>query len=218
MRLRLVVTGIAVALVGGGLVASIFIASDAPPPSVNSQAAWAMVRAGTSDNLSYSLTATSSGSLTLGWGASVPASVVLWRGVPCATAKGTCVGSTPLAIWPFNSTGRWWTAGTIGSVYVVSVADGAFANLEFNDTLRESFTGSSHPLAAPMWLLTLTGGGILLAIGGVAVFLGLFLPSGVYSRVPDDPPALGAWEEDPREPPVTFGTPSTVIRSRDGAW
>lgn len=182
----------AVALVGGGLVASIFIASDAPPPSVNSQTAWAMVRAGTSENLSYALTATSSGSLTVGWGASVPASVVLWRGVPCASAKGTCVGSTPLALWPFNSTGRWSTSGAIGSVYVVTVANGDFANLEFNDTLKESFTGSSNPFASPMWLLPLTGGGILLAIGGVAVFLGLFLPAGIYSRVPDEPPALGA--------------------------
>lgn len=194
MRAGLVVTGIAVALVGGALIASVFVAQVAPsaPNNFSSHSDSAMVPTGTTYQLEYNLTATESGNLTLNWSSSSPASVSLWPEAACPTGAGLCLRTAPLASWSFNSSGRWWMTGAINERYFVSVADPGSTVLGFNDTLSENFTGASTGAAAPMWehTLSLAGGGILLTIGGIALFLGLFLPGNVYRRPPAEPPTF----------------------------
>lgn len=194
MRRGLVVTGLVVALIGGGVVASVFIGSAAPQNS-ESQSVRTTIAAGATDELAFALTSTSSGNLTLTWEASDHVVVALWPSVQCSSGSSFCPAGSALAVWVENSSGHWSMNGAIDATYWVFVDSLASGELAFNATLRESYASAGSPFASPMWpLILVVGGGILLLGGGIALFLGLYLPRGVYDDGPAEPLLLRGGE------------------------
>jgi hypothetical protein len=75
---------------------------------------------------------------------------------------------------------------------LLSVTNSASTPQSFTGVLTETYQVPTPSQAIPAWALISVGGLVLVGIGAIAVFLGLFLGSGVYRP----PPAEG----NPLEP------------------
>lgn len=128
------------------------------------------------------MTNTSSGTLELSWSATHAIVVAVYQGVPCSAASRFCASGPALADWPSNSSGSWNRTGSLSFPYLLSMENVEVSNATLRGTVAESFASDSPTL--PTWAVVtiLAGGTLLLAIGGLAVFLGLFLRRGVYTE------------------------------------
>ncbi len=204
VRTRLIAAGLAIGLVGGGLVAAVVLglagSSTAVTTSISEE-----IFSGVTDNWTLHLTPTSHGTLALTWTSSAPATVSLWRAGPCATAPGTCATGPALAEWGRSGSGQWSTSGAIGGLYVLSASNAGNTTLTLNAAETETYTNSGTTMSVAVVWLVLIGAALLLTVGGVAVFLGLFLTTGVYAERPPAPRddfAADRWDGSEPEDPV----------------
>ena len=184
MRTGLIVIGLALAIVGAGVTLSGFLAPGGTPSTtarLNSISAPNIVPNQTRVAV-ISMTNTSSGSLELSWSSTRNLTVTVYQGVRCTGASGYCVSGPALVAWASNTSGTWNRTGPLAFPYLLSMFNSALVNITLRGTLAESFTTGTNSL--PTWAVAiiLAGGLILLAIGALAVFLGLFLRTGVYSE------------------------------------
>lgn len=189
VRKGLLIVGIGVAIVGATFIATII--SLPPPPS--------QISAATLD-VPYILdnsTATSeiapasapSANIYFSWVSDYPIAVSLYDRLPCVPQHPSCTPTAPLVSWVRNASGNWTSSGGIDlPVYVVLTNNGS-TPATVSGTIVATYVPSTPYL--PTWSLIalVTGALVLLGIGGVAIFLGLFLRGGIYSRpsstVPD---------------------------------
>ena len=127
--------------------------------------------------------------LSLSWTATGPApnatadvNVSLYAAYPCPPATEPCVQTPTLVSWTLKSTGGWSGPGTDEPEYLlfVSAPDMRNVSVNFTATLVEQYRLQMQPLPSVPLLVTILGGGLLAGVGAVAVYLGLFLPAGVY--------------------------------------
>lgn len=185
MRSGLLVAGVAVAIVGAGLMVSLFFLPS--PPTNTRYSSVSIAGLGPNDTRSWPISAGSStaGTLSLSWSASSTVSVSLWKASVCGGA--TCVVSPALVAWNGNVSGSWTYDGSVGTLYLLSVTNFGHVATSFTGALTETYVVASPSQAVPAWALITIGGLFLLGIGGVAIFLGLFLEPGVY-RPPEGGP------------------------------
>ena len=197
VRTRLVAVGLAIALVGGGLVAAVVLGAGSGTTTVTTSIS-AGISPGGTDNWTVNLTPTSSGALTLAWTSSAPANVSLWQAAPCGSGSGTCPSGPALAVWPASQGGRWSATGSIAGLYILSATNAATGRITFAAAETESYPSADRMFSDAVAWLIIVGAGLLLTLGGIAVFLGLFLPSGVYSGRPEEPRenlAMDLWDD-----------------------
>jgi hypothetical protein len=125
---------------------------------------------------------TSSGTFSITWSATHAMSVDLYQGVSCSAPSHYCDSGPPLVTWPMNTSGLWTQSGTLRSPLLLSLTNSGSTNVTFSGSTLESYAVGGSNLPAWVELTILAGAVLLVAIGGLAVFLGLFLRSGVYSR------------------------------------
>ena len=178
MRTGLLAAGVAVAVIGVGVVLASLSLATGPvvtqfdpvsPPTVPGHAWFSQELDGVNQ---------STANIDLVWSSSQYLQVNLYPAVRCAT--GVCPsGVAVYTLW--GDSGRWSTAGAFSFPLIINLSNPFNTTTTFSGTLLESYTGNS--LANPTWnlFLPLLGAVVLIALGGVAVFLGLFLPKGVYS-------------------------------------
>jgi len=144
------------------------------------------------------LVATPSGLVSIAWNATQSLSVQLYQGVACGAAVSYCRSGPALANWPANLTGLWNTSGAIASPLILVLSNHHSTNVSFTGLVAEEYT-SVTVLRAPTWSVVaiLAGAGLLLAIGGVAAFLGVFLRGGVYTEPESVRPRYYVHELDP---------------------
>jgi hypothetical protein len=177
VRRGLVVVGLAIALVGGGMVGSLFFLGGVTNTSLYGVAYG--IPAGSTENATLRFTPVGTGSLSLAWSSSGPANVSVWAVHACAA--GTCPSGPALVDWSSNVSGRWSVSGAIGTYYTVSSTNTGASSVQFSGTFTEQYLSSGSGLTLAQLSLILAGAFVLLAIGGIAIFLGLFLRGGVYS-------------------------------------
>lgn len=184
-------------VIGAGLMVSLFFLP-APPTDMRTSSV-IITDLGPNATKAPEITEVSaySGTLALGWNASGPVSVALWKAVPCASSAAVCFPSQPMVNWTGTLTGSWSFQGQIGSIYFLSISNFGRAPISFSGTLTETYVVPTVSQEVPSWALILLGSLVLLAIGGVATFLGLFLERGIY-RPPRSGPARS--EREPVDP------------------
>ena len=189
MRPGLVVVGGILLLLG---VAAILVLLDSPsgPGTVSTtkfQAVPITVPAGAPREIVFPAgTASLAGDFLLSWNSTSPVDVLVFP-------NGS---STAVAAWSNVTTGQFTATGTIPVPYHIDVTvhaasgSGGPTNASFTvgGVLQHSSAGSagSSPGGWTGWLLY-AAAGALGVIGGIAVFLGLFLRAGVFG--PPRPPA-----------------------------
>lgn len=189
MRAGLLVAGIAIAVVGAGLVVSLFYLPPVPTDVRTSSVSITDLGAGSTRSWLITENTASSGTLTLTWLASARATVSLWTTTPCSVGAGACPG-TAIVTWNSNLNGTWHYNGPVSSTYLLSVTNLASTAQSFGGTLTESYQVATPSQAVPAWALIAIGGFVLLAIGAIAIFLGMFLAPGVFRPPQGDPESV----------------------------
>jgi hypothetical protein len=203
VRLWLIAVGVAFALVGGGLFASLFYLPNSPSVSSSRSVSLPVSPAGP-QQWPFALSGESHGTVTLSWTSTGPANVSLYLATVCASGTSLCPVGAPLVSWSSNLSGRWSNSGTVYSYYLLWVGSKSSTSILLNGTLSEVYSPTTSEFGIPAWPLIAIGGILLLAVGVIALFLGMFLPGGVYaaptSRFPPLPPRRPDLEVVPEEP------------------
>lgn len=205
VRSGLVLLGAIIAVLGGGLIVTLFVLSGGPTTA--SQLRFENPNLAPHQVWSEGISRTSSAEATIGlsWAASGPANVTLTPARECLQPVGLCPSGSPIFNWTGVLSGKATDSSSNATSFLLDVTDAGDAAVRFSAVVSVSYQpGGSTPDWA--WGLIALGGVVLLAIGGIAVFLGLFLPGGVYERANDDemlrrPPGLPPEDPDAEEPP-----------------
>lgn len=203
MRTGLVLLGAAFLLVGGTALASIFFVPPATTEARHDSSASLSV--GTAARTTSILLWGENGSgaqFTLHWQASGPVHVWLWatpNGVPCAAPP--CANDLAVSTWNATSSGSWHSSGGPSYPYYLQAQSGT----NRSESVQVQATGTaSQPEVTGAWqtLVGTIAGGLVLGVGAIALFLGMFLRPGFGSAPPPVPPkGPDGVEEYYRAPP-----------------
>jgi hypothetical protein len=183
VRTGLVVIGAAIAVLGAGLIVTLFFLSGGPVNSSNISFEAPSLAGHSNQTWVISGPSPGTGSVTLSWSTGTVANVSLTPAAACVGPMGSCPTGPPDLGWVLATSGKETVSPSDASLYILLVTNPGNNALRFSAVV--SVTSSSpSPLTVWSWGLIATGGVALLAIGGISLFLGLFLPSGVY-RDPD---------------------------------
>ncbi len=192
MRTRLIAAGVAVAVVGAGLLLALFYLPPVPTDTRTHDLAVSSLGPNATQAWTVSNFAATTGSMTLSWSSLGRVAVSLWKTTTCPVGTGVCPQGPAIVSWSANLSGHWSYSGSVPGQYLLTVTNVGSSALSFVATLTETYQVPTPSQVVPAWALIAIGGLVLLGIGGVAVFLGLFLPGDVYR-----PPRYGAGEPDP---------------------
>jgi hypothetical protein len=202
VRTGLVVVGLVLALVGVGVALSGFLlptnnsstevrlSSLSAPNIASEQTRVALI----------SMVNASSGTLQVTWSASHVLQVAVYQGTPCSAPARYCPSGAPLVNWPSNASGTWNRTGQLTFPYLLSMTNLQVANATLRGTVVESFTVGGNSIATWIVVTILVGGLLLVSIGALAVFLGLFLRGGVYTEPESVPPRYAHELDRPGDP------------------
>ncbi len=187
VRWGLFVAGVAVGVIGAFLIVALFFLPPIPLDTRTSSVSISDLGGNLTNQWSLTVDPAFAGTLTLQWTSQNPFSVSLWNASSCSAAGGTCpTGNQSVVSWYGKVSGSWTYQGTTRSLYLLFVQNLGHTPSPFSATLTETYTVSTPSQLVPAWAFILLGGLVLLGIGGVTTFLGIFLESGVYG-----PPGVG---------------------------
>jgi hypothetical protein len=210
MRPGLLAIGAAFAVVGAGVIAAVTYPGDDPLGSRTGTVVIDDLTPGTWQLVPLPAEPSSFASLSFTWYSTEPVHLDWYvattqPGCTQYTFYGICPVKPQLAEWSNNVTGHWAESGDSSSMYCLWISTATNTSATVSATLSESY--AMGPLPLPMWPLAwaIAGGSLLLGVGGVALYLGLFLPSGVYRTdgefEPGGDASLDPIDEDGPGPP-----------------
>lgn len=203
MRTGLVLLGVAFLVVGGTALASIFLVPPATTQVRHDSSASLAVGSGTrTTSILLWGENGSSAAFTLRWQASSAARVWLWsvpKGSNCIAAP--CASGVTVAAWTANTSGSWKSTGDPDFPYYLQAESATNRSLSVQLQATGTATQSENTSG---WqaLVGSVAGVLVVAVGAVALFLGLFLRAG-FTRPAAPVPPLGpdGVEEHFRRPP-----------------
>lgn len=196
MRPWLVVIGVVFLALAGGTLATLYFGSSGNPTTVVTPYSQLSLGANTTERLSLYGSNGSSEQFSLVWQASTPIAVILEQVLPC---PGHC--DHVLVAWSSNLSGTW--AGSGPFAYPLQCV---LENAQSHPT-TVTLTGravTSNPTHFSLEIEFVLGAGAagLLLVGGLAVFLGVFLKGDPYGpRSPEVSPSPEDAEEVAGEGP-----------------
>ncbi len=206
MRTGLVIVGVALAVVGAGLTLSAFFQPGAPSLTQVNPLAAPNLQPGLPRTMVVWLENTTSGTLELNWVSSSTVNVSVYQATSCGFVNANahvsyCPQGAALVSWPSNSSGHWNTTGAISFPLLLNLQNLGAKPVTVNAVFDEVWS-STNP-GVPTWIFvsTLAGGVVCITLGGVAIFLGLFLRSGLYSP----PPSADGLDPDDLDPEFDAG-------------
>jgi hypothetical protein len=199
VRRGLAFTGVAVALVGAGVLLVAITLSSGSYGSIVEGVSAPLIKANTTYAHVIPSALQKSAAVVFVWSATRSVQVSLY-------VAGACANQTPDYVCPSgNPLGHWWsTTGTVswtGAVtepWVLIVANPNATDAALNGTLVESYPAPTSFSSGINLIILILGSFTLIGIGALALFLGLFLRGGVYQ---------------PRPPPV--GQPDSSLLDPD---
>lgn len=203
MRLGLIAVGAAFAIVGAGVIAAIALTENGSQTARTGQALFEELAPSSNQTMPLPAVATADGSAEITWNSSAPAQVWWYAAVSCGTPPGWCLEGGILQNWTSAPAGQWSWHGAIPSFYAITVVVQGDHVANFTASFIESYPTSTHLLPEVPYVWTMIAGGLLVGIGGIAVYLGLFLPSGVYGDPDTEPSETDSWSE-PTNPDYRF--------------
>jgi hypothetical protein len=204
VRTGLLAVGAAIAIVGAGVVAAVALPFGAAASSTTDRSFQSSV--GPDTWKTYNIPAASAGdaAVRFDWNSTHATEVYWYAAGPCVGSASWCLKGGPLASWKGNTTGHWAGFGPPSTGYCVLVDDDNNVSVNFTGEFVESYPAPNHRLPMVPFALVLGGGTMLIGMGGLAMYLGVFLPSGVYRSEP-----TGSDDADPEgsDPDLSPGPP-----------
>jgi len=183
VRTWLVVLGLVIAVLGAALILTLFALSQSSATTTQFTPQETGLGAHLNQTWVVPAPAPGAGSIGLSWTATPAANVSLWPATPCSNPLGFCPTGTAALSWSSAASGKGTVSSAVSSTYVLVLVNPGSGPLKFSGVVTVIY-GSGPVLPVWSWGLIALGGLALMAIGGIALFLGLFLPGGVY-RDPD---------------------------------
>jgi hypothetical protein len=180
MRTGLVLVGTALALLGAVTV-GVAVSYNAPTPVTHvstTQSSWTVPAHGemTTPQL-WGL----NGSFGVSWTASAALNVLLTATL-CSSPSSCDVA--PVANWTAQTQGSWQSPGVPAYPYLLAFTNPTHASAAVALTAHSTLTTPVPPTDVWVPVLSTLAGGVVFAIGAMALFLGLFLRRGIYGRPP----------------------------------
>jgi len=195
VRTGLVILGSVIAIIGAGLIVTLFFLSGGPTTTSH----FSFDDPGLSPHTDlpevFALSSSSHVTVGLSWSSSGPANVSLTPAAPCTGSIGACPVGPPVFNWTLNLSGKGSVTAN-ATEYILLVTNPGPGPIKFSAVVTVDYQAGA-PLPAWGWGLIAIGGLTLLVIGGIAVFLGLFLPGGVYGPPGEPPDPLDGPEPPP---------------------
>ncbi|MHB8352756.1 MAG: hypothetical protein ACYDFT_08760, partial [Thermoplasmata archaeon] len=209
VRSGLVLVGVAFLVVGGAALSVLYAA----PPAPVRDSTVSMVTIpidGTAPVWSAPLWGQngSDESFTLRWHSTIPVTLGLADAMENRSCphRVACPDSPMVWMWNESKEGNWSSSGDPDCPYWVEASSptGAAATISIETTSRASFTDAGP--AVELWVGTISAV-LILGVGSIALFLGLFLLAGSF-RPPRTGPPRGPEGLDPHgvEPPPSTAT------------
>lgn len=144
---------------------------------------------------------TTDGTANLVWASNVPLTVQLYNPSHCPLSNETCVDSTLVMSWAHSMGGQYRATGNIQEPFLLVLNNSGSRDGSYT----WSFTTSTVPSLPELTLILVVALALVVGVsGGIAMFLGLFLRSGVYdgprsmvSQSADDVEEIVRGETDP---------------------
>ncbi|MFY9717256.1 MAG: hypothetical protein WAK40_04910 [Thermoplasmata archaeon] len=205
MRTGLLAVGAAMVIVGAGVAIAVTMPFTSPGTSRTVQTWDSQVRAGTSKTYDVPASPSNSAAMQFDWNSTNATMVVWYVAGPCPTTPGWCLEGAIKSWTAGNTSGNWSGFGPAASGYCLFIHDSGSAPINFTGEFVESVPTPGHHLPMIPFAIVLSGGSILMGIGGLSIYLGLFLPSGTYGpRGPHSTEDTEAASEPPDgEPPAS---------------
>jgi hypothetical protein len=211
MRPGLVTVGIAFLVVGGGALASLFLFPPSPSRSVVDSSLTVGVAPGGSVMSGWIWGENgSSETFSLRWSATAPISVALvaentaqapCSGTGCATPGGSAA-TVLIDRWNASASGSFRSGGTPTYPYAIVASEPATSSGPVVVSVVASGAAEvPEHLSATQLGLTAVAAAIVVGIGGVALFLGLFLRADPYGPAPPIVPLTAEAVEAAYGPP-----------------
>jgi hypothetical protein len=119
------------------------------------------------------------GTFSISWRATAPIDVTLYPAAGCTEPSASCATGPAVATWKALTSGAWSVSGGLHFPYLIAWSESSSNVGNFTASGVES-TDVTVPPNVLDTLLVDGAAASLAVIGGIAVFLGLFLRSGVY--------------------------------------
>ena len=181
MRPWLVVIGVVFLTLAGGTLAILYLGGDGSPTTVVTPYAPFSLAPNASESLALDGPNGSSEQFTLAWHASVPIVVSLIESQPCAA---NCSQGRILFNWTSNASGAWSGTGPFRYPLECVLHNTATRTATVSLTGRAVASSMVH-FALEVELILGAGAAGLILVGGLAIFLGLFLRGDPYG--PESP-------------------------------
>ena len=189
MRPGLVAVGVSLLVLGSATVAAVYLIPAATPTSQDTTVIQPVyVGPHAAGERAVMGANTTAGTMRMSWNSTVPLSVALYEGVTCPPS-GACSGGVPVANWSTVSSGMTTLTGRLVFPFeLIWTNHGGSAGGFHADAVETYHTTTALPALTAV--LVDGTAGALIGIGGIALFLGLFLRAGVFVR-PPPPPSNG---------------------------
>jgi hypothetical protein len=185
VRPWLVVAGIIFLTLAAGTGATIYFAGQGNPARASAPIGPITLPVGPDGSETLSLAGVNGTAevFSFSWHSTSPVAVVLDSPNGCSTPSGPCWGATTLDTWSSNTSGNWTGSGPfhypLQCLLKNTHTDPSNVTLKW----RASSTSPTH-LSLAVEIVLGAGAAGLFAVGGLAVFLGLFLRSDPYGAEP----------------------------------
>jgi len=199
VRTWLVVLGILITAIGAGLILTLFFLSTGPSTTVQIRPEDPGLPAHSTQPWVLPGPASGAGSVSLSWSSTALTSVSLQPATTCTGLPGYCATGPAVLSWSDVTSGRGTVSSANASFYLLLVTNPGTTPLSFRGIVSVQYS-TGTPVSPVSWGLIASGGIALLAIGGIALFLGLFLAGGVYRPPPGGPVVVRHPSLPPDEP------------------
>lgn len=151
------------------------------------------------------VTLVKSATFSLNWTGSASVQVFLYVAGVCGNGSGeyVCGEGGPVAHW-WSATGTWTWSGAATEPWLIVVYNVNGTTVSFSGSMVETYPAKGTFTDGIGLLVLILASVVLLGIGSLAVFLGLFLRGGVYGR--SQPPPVGQPDSAILPPPGDDGS------------
>jgi hypothetical protein len=199
VRRGLAFTGVAVALVGVGVLLVAISLSSGTSGSIIEGVSAPSIAGDTNYTHVIPSSPQKSASVVFAWSSTRSVQVYLYVAGACPnmTVGYVCPSGNALKQW-WSDTGTWTYVGAVSEPWLLLAVNPNATVASLNGTLVESFPAPSSFSGGFNLFVLLIGSVLLIGIGALSLFLGLFLRGGVYQPkpAPVGPPDAGILDHD----------------------
>jgi hypothetical protein len=194
VRRGLAIAGVVIALVGVAVILVAFSISSGPSGSIIEGVTAPDIAGDTNYTHVIPVSPQKSATFVYSWSSTRSVQVYLYVAAACPndTAGYVCPAGPAVQDW-WSSTGSWTWSGSVNAPWLLVILNPNGTAAAYSGTMVESYPAMGTYTSGLELFVLIIASVVLLGLGALALFLGLFLRGGIYGppRTPVGPPDAG---------------------------